>query len=169
MALIPQHPLPWHCAGNREIGDGSGNVVQYTTEALGLICLAVNSHEKLFTALNKIAGCLHGDGSGDEAIRQIVREATGRVGYAALSAALEAAQAPSSALDAAIASELQRPQMAFTSSLDAAMTLVPPGWRIGFVSTVAELTSPDGSRTVKASNTSTSLAVCAASLMTMEE
>lgn len=183
MVLSIKHPIPWHAAGNRELGDSAGNVVQYTQETLGVICLAVNAHDKMRDALSAIDSLLHGDGSADEQIRTIVREALGKIGFATLSAILEAAQAPSADLDRAIATELQRPQMAFTGSMDAAMTLIPPGWKASWStattmsgpndpqpapSFIAELTSQDGLKVVKITSNSIALAVCAASLMAME-
>ena len=172
--LSPKHPIPWHAAGNREIGDAAGNVVQYTQDTLGTVCLAVNAHDKMRSALTALRPMV----SGDAAAIALIDGALGKVGLAVLSAALEAAQAPSGDLDAIIANELQRPQMPFTGSLDAAMTIIPKGWRVGWSAITAltgedsvmivELTSPDGTRTVRASNASIPLAVCAVSLMAME-
>jgi hypothetical protein len=184
MALSIKHPVPWHAAGNRELGDAAGNVVQYTQETLGVICLAVNAHDKMREALLTVRECLRAPDSIDvNTARSVIDTALGRMGFAMLSSILESAQASSSDLDTAIANELQRPQMAFTGSLDAAMTIIPMGWRVGWsaMPTVAapefseaaqimvvELTSPDGTRIVKASSISVPLAVCAASLMAME-
>ena len=51
--LIPQ-PTPWSPAGNREIADAVGNVVQYTHANIGLICLAVNQNERMSAVLAEI-------------------------------------------------------------------------------------------------------------------
>lgn len=175
MTLTPHHPIPWHAAGNRELGDSAGNVVQYTPDTLGVICLAVNAHDKMRDALLQVRPFVTG-----EALA-VIDAALGKIGFAALSSALETAQAPSGNLDLAIANELQRPQTAFTGSLDAAMTIIPQGWRVSWsiATTLAgiedpapiflvELISPDGARSVKASNASVPLAICAASLMALE-
>jgi hypothetical protein len=119
---------PWTALGSREISDGNGNVVQYTPENIGMICLAVNAHAKLYGALAKIMDLLHGDGSGDEEIRKIVEEATGRVGFAVLAARIEAAPAGSHDLDRAISTEMQIPEGPYTSSIDAAFKILPDGW-----------------------------------------
>jgi hypothetical protein len=184
--LAPKHPIPWHAAGNRELGDSAGNVVQYTQDSLGAICLAVNAHDKMRDALMQVSKLLGSEDFDISYLRRaldIINAALGKIGFAALSSALEAAQAPSGDLDRAIANELQRPQMAFTASLDAAMTLIPAGWRVGWSAMttitapdspaiapamIVELTSPDGTKTVKATNGSVALAICAASLMAFE-
>lgn len=119
---------PWTALGSREISDGNGNVVQYTAENIGMICMSVNAHAKLYGALARIMDLLHGDGSDDEEIRKIVEEATGRVGFAALAARIEAATAGSHDLDRAISIEMQIPEGPYTSSLDSAFKLLPDGW-----------------------------------------
>jgi hypothetical protein len=167
MVLIPKHPLPWHSAGVREIGDADGNVVQYTQDTIGAICLAVNSHDNMRNALLQLRPLVTGDAAA------IIDAALGKIGLAVISATLEAANGPSGDLDALIATELQRPQMAFTGSLDAAMTLIPAGWRVAWSTApsmivTAELTSPDGGKAVTASCASIPLAICSASLMAME-
>ena len=171
---------PWTALGSREISDGNGNIVQYTSENIGLICLAVNSHDKLFTALAKIMDLLHGDGSGDEEIRKIVGEATGRVGFAALAAKVEAATGPSAELDREISVEMQIPEGPYTGSLDAAFRLLPDGWAptastaqkldavTNEVVTMAIVELRNGKQSVSGTSRVLPLSICAAALKAME-
>jgi hypothetical protein len=125
--LVPQ-PLPWTALGNREIADASGNVVQYTLENLGQICLAVNSHDAMVAALEKVEAWLAGSPDGDPGMRLAVSAALGKIGIAALVTKIEALAAPSAEADRAIARELKIPEAQYTTSMDAALHLVPPGW-----------------------------------------
>ena len=180
--LCTKHPAPWHAAGNREMGDGAGNVVQYDQETLGVICLAVNAHDRMrevLVQISKIAAGLHHADNDDAAqIQALVSVALGRVGLGVLVAALEAANGPDAQLDGMIADELQRAPMLFTSDMNAAMQLLPAGWSVHWTVTTAldcgqpkftvDLTNPEIARTVKATAPSIALAICAASLMAME-
>jgi hypothetical protein len=134
MVLVPQ-PLPWTVTAGREIAGGDGNVVQYTIANLGLICLAVNAHDALIAALGQAENwfravpasrCLESE------ILAAISAATGRIGCGALAARIEDAQAGSPDLDRKIASELQIPETAYTASIDAAMSLIPPGMTFSF-------------------------------------
>jgi len=182
MALVPQ-ALPWTVLPGREIGDGNGNIVQYTQANLGLICLAVNAHDRLIGTLNQVETWLRSDPvsrCSEAQLLDLVSLATGRLGYGALASKIEDALSSSPDLDRAISVELQTPEAAYTASIDAALQLVPQGWAFGFTTQeqydpvhehnaffmVVELKS--AAKTVTATSRALPLAIAAAALKTKE-
>jgi len=182
MALVPQ-PLPWTVSPGREIGDGAGNIVQYTIANLGAICLAVNAHDRLISVLGEIESWLRlapAHPLTKEQMIELVASATGRIGFGALAAKIEDAQGPSPEMDRALSVEMQIPEAAYTLSIDAALTLVPPGYAFGFstkeqinaatgqpvIYTAVELKS--GDKVAMAASLSLPLAICAAALKAKE-
>ena len=177
--LIPQ-PTPWSPAGNREIADAVGNVVQYTHANIGLICLAINQNERMSAVLAEIENWFHADPEdrkSETEILGLLASATGRVGYEVLALQIEELKQADPEFDRRMSGELQVPQGSYTSSIDMAMTLIPEGWtftisqgsRIDPVTaeTVslpkAEMKAPDG-RIVGGLGSTIPLAACAAAL-----
>ena len=183
LSLVPQ-PLPWTVTAGREVGDSSGNVVQYTIANLGLICLAVNSHDRLINTLSQVETWLRSKATsqlaGAPAILELVSAATGRLGYGVLAAKIEDAEVASPEFDRALAVELQIPEALYTSSIDAALSLVPKSWGFSVtnkeqlnpltnspaVYTVVELRA-DG-KLATATSLSLPIAICAAALKARE-
>lgn len=180
--LIAQ-PRPWTSTHNREIGDANGNVVQYTQATLGTICLCVNSYDRLVSALAQIDDWLGEDRSSrtsDDEMRAAVREAIGIIGCEQLAVMIETLEAPSADLDRRVATELRIPEAPYTSSVDAAMSLVPEGWKfsVGSSSVVNQATGEtkmsmsitvfDDKRSVQASNANIACALTAAALRAVE-
>lgn len=129
--FVPQQ-TPWTPLTNREIADAHNNIVQYTLENVGLICLAVNSHQKLMDMLVEVEDWLIGETNSSSGVHLLekIRQATGRIGPEKVADLIKDAPGPSAALDRAISMELQCPEMPFTSNTDIAMSLTPPGWRM---------------------------------------
>ena len=175
--------IPWTATGSREIADSNGNVVQYTTENLGMICLAVNAHANLLSTLVKVQDALQASTytvADNAGIIAMLVAASGRIGYAALAAQIEAASTPSPDLDRAISTEMQIPEMAYTSDLNAAFKLLPAGWAptastaqqlnpaTNAVETMAVVTLTNGTKTVTGTSVLLPLSICAAALKAME-
>jgi hypothetical protein len=175
--------LPWTVTAGRELGDGNGNVVQYTTANLGLICLAINSHDRLTGILGRVETWLRTDPAERAAeadILDLISKATGRLGYGVLASKIEDAQEASPELDRALSVELQIPEAAYTSSIDAALSLIPEGWSFGFTNKeqvnpsagqpahYAAVELKSSGKTSAATSLSLPLAICAAALKTRE-
>lgn len=91
--------------------------------------------------------------------------------HAELIAALKAAKEPSMALDFSIAAELEKSALPFTSSIDAAITLVPPKyeWCI-YGAGGADVWKPDGLRRHEMTYAATpAIAICIAALSIPKE
>jgi hypothetical protein len=132
---LTSQPTPWTVIGRREIGDGAGNVVQYTVSNLGAICLAVNAHDRLLGALHRVEAWLRAPAASritEAELIDLVSSAIGRMGIGSLAAKIEDAQDASPELDRAVSVELDIPEAAYTSSIDMALTLVPAGFAFGF-------------------------------------
>jgi hypothetical protein len=128
MAILQPQATPWRPLPNREIADADGNVVQYTQANIGLMCLTANAHKKLVDTLLALEPLL---ADKPDAVA-LIREATGRLGPAVIASMIEAETEGSPALDIAIANELQIPVALYTTSIDAAMTLIPDGKQCSF-------------------------------------
>lgn len=173
MLPIPQ-PLPWHPLPNREIVDGAGNIVQYTQENIGVICLAINLHKTLMEAVLEVEKM-----TDNPAIIQLLRESTGRVGPQIVADMLSGAEFPSGDLDSAIAADLQIPIMDYTSSTDMAMALIPEDWSLSLhpgavdpetnrrMGMVVEL--HNGDRKIVASHEVLSMAICTAAMRARQQ
>lgn len=123
-------PRPWTVTGNREIGDGAGNIVQYSIGNLGQICLAVNSYDKLTLVVAMFDQWLRAEKSArcsEDELRAAIDDATGRVGLESLAAMVEASPHDSAEIDRTISETLSVPQARYTDSADAAMSLLPKG------------------------------------------
>ena len=182
MAVISQ-PLPWTALGSREIADGNGNIVQYTPENLGMICLAVNAHSGLLDTVVKVQEMLQASTytvADNAAVLALLATASGRIGFAALAAKIEGSAGPDAALDRAISTEMQIPEGAYTASLDAAFKLLPAGWAptassapqlnptTNIVETMAVVSLTNGAKTVTGTAVFLPLAICSAALKAME-
>lgn len=187
MPLVPQ-PLPWSSTYGREIADGSNNIVQYTVANLGLMCLAVNAHDQMVQALDAVDEYFIKNRpatENGEAVWALAKAARGRIGPAVLAASIEGAAGPDPGLDQKIAVELQVPQALYTSSTDAAMSLVPKDWQFR-VSTkdhsiqenslsppvpvqvcLVELLGPGG-RMVTGTHSQIAIALCAAAMKALD-
>ena len=182
MAVISQ-PLPWTMTGSRELADSNGNIVQYTHENLGMICLAVNAHANLLDTVAKAQTMLQDSTytvADNAAIIAVLEAASGRIGFAALAAKIEASAAPSPDLDRAISVEMQIPEGAYTSDLNAAFKLLPAGWaptastmpqlnhETGETVQMALVTLTNGTKTVTGTSVLLPLSICSAALKAME-
>lgn len=124
-------PRPWKAVAHREIGDADGNVVQYTEANIGMMCLAVNAYDRLEAALAAVDEWLNSDPAtrmSDKEMRVALAQARNRIGLEALGAMVEGITQSTDEIDRKIAHELQVPELRYTSSIDAALSLVPPGW-----------------------------------------
>jgi hypothetical protein len=182
MTLTPQ-PTPWTVLPGREIADGAGNIVQYTTENLGWMCLAANNHVKLMEMLGAVETWLRtpaASRSPEDHLLALISGASGRIGFAALASKIEDAAGPSPELDRAIANEMQIPEAAYTSSTDAALTLKPHQWSLsmdmreqinpatGQPASYTVVTLKYEDKAVTATSLTFQLAICAAALKTKE-
>lgn len=132
MWTSPQ-PLPWTPTYNREIADGGNSVVQYTHANIGQICLAVNAYPRLLQALTLIESWVRVPAEeryGTETnVLDLIATATGRMASDALASQIESLDGPNGAVERAIAQALRVPEANYTGSMDAALSLIPQGWR----------------------------------------
>lgn len=182
MALDVQ-PRPWTPLPGREIADGAGNVVQYTQGTIGQICLAVNSHDRLIDIVSQVETFFRTPPKqrpSEKEILTLLSGATGRIGYGALASKIEDAEAASPDLDRAISVELDVPEAPYTSSSEAARSLIAKGSRIsdwemdrlnpatGQPVTYIVVEIRSGEQTCTATSITLPLAICAAALRTKE-
>ena len=122
--------LPWEPMYNREIKDANNAVVQYTPGNIGVICSAVNAHDRLLKALDDVQLWLREPSSSrspESKLLAAVESAIGRIGTELLASNVETSMSPSPELDRAISVELRIPEAQYTSSIDLAMSLIPAG------------------------------------------